>query len=1484
MTTTDAVANDVRARRLRVVGNALLALLAYVPVLLTKPGKVVADTKSYLYLDPGRLLERAASMWDPNIGMGTVTHQNIGYLFPMGPYYWVLHMLGIPAWVSQRLWLGSILFGAALGVLFLLRTLHVRGPGAVVASVLFMLTPYTLDFSARISVILLPWAGLPWMVALTIRALRAPDGRSTWQYAAIFAIVVQVVGGVNATALVFAGIAPVLWIVYAVLVGEVDWRRGLSVTARISGLTLLTSLWWMAGLWAQSGYGLNILKFTETLQVVSLSSLPTEVLRGLGYWFFYGIDRIGHWTEGSVPYTQNLGLLAVSFAIPVLALFAAMCVKWRHRGYFVVLTVIGVAVAVGANPYNDPSVLGRLFKSFAESSSFGLALRSTSRAVPLVALGLAVLLGVGVNAVGAAWNGQGRVVEGVPLRTLVLAGLVIVLAIVNLPALWTGSFYTDDLTRDETIPQYWTDAIAALDAGSHDTRVLEIPGADFAAYRWGQTVDPITPGVMDRPYVARELVPWGSAASADLLNALDHRIQEGTLDPSAIAPVAKLMNAGAIVYRADLQTDRYDLARAAPLWRLLTDPVPHGLSQPEKFGDSLGAPLRVAQDDEIQLGLPAKAPDPPPVSIFTVDGAPSIIRSANSSAPLIVSGDGEGLVDLASIGALNHRGVVLYSGTFADDPARLKSEVAQRNSVLVVTDSNRKRARRWTSVRDTAGETERVDETALEKDESDNRLDVFPDAGTNAQTVVQTPGIVVNTSRYGDPGFYEPEYRGSRAFDGDTSTQWEVGAHAKVIGERLRLDLDQPITTGQVNLVQPLVGPDQRYLTKVDLSFDGGDPITVDLTDASRTADGQTVTFPARKFDRLEITIADTNVGDESSQPFSNSVGFAEIRLKDDAPGAQDVHAEEIVRMPTDLVDAAGSTAADRPLVYQMSRSRTVVVPPHTSQDEVALVRRFRVPDARTFAARGTARLATDAPDDALDAALGIPGATAGGITVTTSQHLPGDVQSRGSSAFDGDPATAWSTAFGAPVGQWIDVVTPRPVTFDHLDLQVVADGKHSVPTQLRIDAGAQSRTVDVPAITDGAVGAAPVTVPVQFAPLTGSDVRITVTGIRPVDTLDYHERVTSTMPVAIAEVGLPGVRRATPPAALPAVCHTDLLTVDGRPVGVQLAGSTAAAAAGQPVDLQVCPTASASAGLDLDRGDHVVRSAEGKRTGVDVDGLVLGSDAGGSPMALGARGELPTSVTRPAAVRSATPRVAVTSQGSTKVELTVSGARRGTPFWLVLGESNNSGWEATVAGKDAGGSMLVDGYANGWLVHPTSGSFSVTLRWTPQRNVWIALGVSAVALLVCLFLALRRKRPADGTDDQPPAVDRAAELENPLVARGRGRRPLVVVLGALGVGVVGAVLATWWVGVLAAALVALVLCVPRLRFLITLGAPLALGACAAYVLVQQYRHDSPADLDWPGKFSGINNVAWLAVVLLLADVVVEALRRRAAARAPDDR
>ena len=72
-------------------------------------------TRSSTSTSTRRACSRAPSMWDPNIGLGTVTHQNIGYLFPMGPYYWLLDTLGVPDWIAQRLWLGTLVFFAGLG-------------------------------------------------------------------------------------------------------------------------------------------------------------------------------------------------------------------------------------------------------------------------------------------------------------------------------------------------------------------------------------------------------------------------------------------------------------------------------------------------------------------------------------------------------------------------------------------------------------------------------------------------------------------------------------------------------------------------------------------------------------------------------------------------------------------------------------------------------------------------------------------------------------------------------------------------------------------------------------------------------------------------------------------------------------------------------------------------------------------------------------------------------------------------------------------------------------------------------------------------------------------------------------------------------------------------------------------------------------------------------------------------------------------------
>ena len=147
-------------------------------------------------------------------------------------------------------------------------------------------------------------------------------------------------------------------------------------------------------------------------------------------------------------------------------------------------------------------------------------------------------------------------------------------------------------------------------------------------------------------------------------------------------------------------------------------------------------------------------------------------------------------------------------------------------------------------------------------------------------------------------------------------------------------------------------------------------------------------------------------------------------------------------------------------------------------------------------------------------------------------------------------------------------------------------------------------------------------------------------------------------------------------------------------------------------------------------------------------------------------------------------------------------------PFELVLGESVDAGWQATAHpapgappgshSVDLGGSQLVDSFANGWPVTAAqldalgalgsagSGAFSVTITWVPQQKVWLALGISAAGIGLCLLLAilppgLLRRRRSRGRHQagtaaaalSVPVTEPAPRLVSPLVAPGRRSRPV---------------------------------------------------------------------------------------------------------------
>ncbi len=170
-----------------------------------------------------------------------------------------------------------------------------------------------------------------------------------------------------------------------------------------------------------------------------------------------------------------------------------------------------------------------------------------------------------------------------------------------------------------------------------------------------------------------------------------------------------------------------------------------------------------------------------------------------------------------------------------------------RDASLVVTDSNRRRGRRWSTLRDNVGYTEQAGETAVA-----NGLDRQPAArvsrmpSDDSYTVAEYPGgVSARATSYGNPISFTPEFRAANAVDGDLRTSWRTGSSSDVRGEELELDFARPVDTDHLRVTQLLTGFRNRSITKLDLRFDGKDTVSFDLDDSSRSRGRTGARLPA---------------------------------------------------------------------------------------------------------------------------------------------------------------------------------------------------------------------------------------------------------------------------------------------------------------------------------------------------------------------------------------------------------------------------------------------------------------------------------------------------------------------------------------------------------------------------------------------------------------------------------------------------------------
>jgi arabinofuranan 3-O-arabinosyltransferase len=1371
------------------VGTLVLALLAYVPALTAAPGKMPADTKLFLYLDPGRLISDAPHSWDTSQFGGWVPHQSISYLWPSGPWFWAFERLGVPQWIAHRLWIGTLLFFGGWGVLWVARRLGLGVAAALVAGIVYQLSPYVLPYISRTSVMLLPWAAVGWITGLTMRAAVS----RAWRDPALIALIVLTVGAVNFTALVMVAPAPMLWLVHAAWQRSITWRRAVGTALQIGALSLGVSLWWIVMLVVQGRHGADVLAYSETLADVSRTATSTESLRGLGYWLFYVRDSFAPTTSAAVDYMVSGRVLAAGLILELLGLGGLALTRWAHRRFAALLVTAGIVLAVMVHPLDDPAPL----LSHLTGSSLLLALRSSTRALPLSTFGLALGAGALVTAIAAT-----------RLRTRGLAPvLVVLIAIVNLPALWNGGYVDPALERDEHVPAAWSQAAAALQASSHESRVLQLPGQEFGAFRWGYTVDPPLAGITTKPIITRDLLPLGSPGVMDLLYALDDRFQTGTVDPESIAAVARFLAVDTLWLSNDTAFERFRTERPE-LVAALFAAMPKDLTAPTSYGAPGVNTPAVPMLDETALADPAVGSPLPPVQLVGVGDAVPIVRVG--SRTVVLAGSGDGIIDASAAGLLHGDEAVLYAADLT--PASAATAHLDGTSLVILTDSNRDRAHQWRGSQDVVGFTESggADGGVLRSDPADQRLGVFDPGGAAQQTTASLDGgLVVRASAYGEPFAYRPEDRPAMAVDGDPSTAWVVGDRGDPLGEYLQVG---GVAAGAaLTLLQPQNTVADRMIASVRITrIDGSAaPADVDLDPSSLTAPGQHVALPAGSGTvRITITGIAARPGGTDSGP--SGVGFADLGL-----GKH----QEVVQVPS---DALSEVPASTPLAFVFTRLRTDPLDRWRSDPEPTMIRRFTLPAATTTTAQVTLRLAPRASDTVLQSVLGPRPATA-------DRRLTGDPAAAGWAAVDGDQGTSWTSPFGQGMGATLTVhlVPTTPVT--SFVVHQPLDAQHSLITRLHLQLDGLGFDVAVP--TPDTTGASVVSIP----PTAASTLTLTVSAIAGATTVDRRYGEVTTLPVAVQE--LLGLPLAPLPArsAVPA-CRSDLLSIDGAPLSLAVdAAALDELAAGRAVTVPTC----ASAAVPLAAGRHLVVSANGTSTGIEVDRAVFSAT--------------PAAPTGP----TAAPAVTVSRTRTTRTA-TVAACPAGC--WLIFGEGFDTGWKATVDSRDLGPQTQISGGFNGWWIAPSSTPTVVDIIWTPQRTNDIALLVSGLAVIGCITLGLRRHRAAGGV-----VADATGVLDAPRFSASIWR-PATFRAALLSAGVLVAsatLLISPATGIVAIAIGAVIVATRR-PVLAGVAAVGLAAVLAAVVVRRELAERYPADTRWPGHFEDLHRPGLLVVALLL--------------------
>ena len=481
---------------------------------------------------------------------------------------------------------------------------------------------------------------------------------------------------------------------------------------------------------------------------------------------------------------------------------------------------------------------------------------------------------------------------------------------------------------------------------------------------------------------------------------------------------------------------------------------------------------------------------------------------------------------------------------------------------------------------------------------------------------------------------------------------------------------------------------------------------------------------------------------------------------------------------------AAGRPAATRPvpssighrLTMLFTRLRSNQAEPVRTDEENAIRRVVDLPDGplvRSTAARPASRRAPPGRGGRR-AARPARRSSEGGVTARSDVRLPGSLTQRASAAIDGDPTTAWTSIYQNQVGHYIEydvrraahLRPPRPARSSPTAATRCRPSSASTSTASGSAPSTSRRSRTCPTSTGASRRTAPSPSRCHLPEaVTGTDLPLHGRGRArrspPATGTQRHDHRPGGDRRARHRRAARRSARATPSTA---GAPTGSSRSTAGPCRSGSPGSTADALARRALAATACgPDAD---GVDLEAGEHIFRTAPGvddQRHRPRPPGVRLRAGwRGRSPLA-----QLPTEV-------PPGPTVTVDAQLAVETRGTLAGDRPA----VLAGHGPVVEQRVERPGRRRRPRRThADRRLRQRLVRRPRGGRHRRRRLrpspgSPSQSVWIAIGISAVAMVVCLVLMVARRAQApDHSAPSPPTRPAGRTRARPPVAVARPPR-----------------------------------------------------------------------------------------------------------------